>query len=395
MNKLATALLSGVLLGILVVTQVQAATFVINNNDQPGEGFNDPTPVNPTGNNPGTTLGAQRLNAFQFAADQLGARLKSNVPIVVDAKFVLAQSGCAPGNATLGSTGATLLVSDFHNAPRSDTFYPIALANALAGRDLDDAADIGGAFNGDIDNNNQCLSGVSWYYGFDDNPPGKDINFIATAVHELIHGLGFASFAELSTGKFSDGTPDIYSVFIRDLTQGATWPNLTAPQRAASVVNDGNVVWDGPSAISNGAPTLSDGTNQGRIQLFAPNPQQPGSSISHWDTAVSPDALMEPFETGNMFITQAGIGLASCVLQDIGWTLINNTRCPDGVPISEPSDPGDMGEGENPPPDTDDGDGILSGGGGGGGCTLGGGPADPLLPLLVLLSLLVLYRRRA
>ena len=60
-----------------------AATFVIVNGDGPGEGFNDPTPAAPIGGNSGTTVGQQRLNAFQYAANIWGARLTSSVPIRV------------------------------------------------------------------------------------------------------------------------------------------------------------------------------------------------------------------------------------------------------------------------------------------------------------------------
>src|SRR4029453_18324894 len=64
-----------------------AAKVTIVNNDGPGEGFNDPTPVVPVGGNPGTTLGQQRLIAFQYAADLWGATLDSNVEIDVRAAF--------------------------------------------------------------------------------------------------------------------------------------------------------------------------------------------------------------------------------------------------------------------------------------------------------------------
>jgi hypothetical protein len=63
------------------------ATFVINNLDGPGEGFNDLTAVAPVAGNPGATLGAQRLNAFQAAADAWGQILDSPVTIVVDANM--------------------------------------------------------------------------------------------------------------------------------------------------------------------------------------------------------------------------------------------------------------------------------------------------------------------
>ena len=45
-----------------------AATIVIVNQNAVGVGFNDPSAVAPVGGNPGTTLGQQRLLAFQHAA---------------------------------------------------------------------------------------------------------------------------------------------------------------------------------------------------------------------------------------------------------------------------------------------------------------------------------------
>ena len=55
-----------------------AATITVVNLDSPGEGFNDPSAPDPdstNGGNTGATLGAQRLNAFQFAANIWGGLL--------------------------------------------------------------------------------------------------------------------------------------------------------------------------------------------------------------------------------------------------------------------------------------------------------------------------------
>src|SRR6266487_109630 len=68
-------------------TAFSATTITILNNDSAGVGFNDTTPVSPVGNNPGTTLGQQRLDAFQFAANIWGAILNSNTPIVIRASW--------------------------------------------------------------------------------------------------------------------------------------------------------------------------------------------------------------------------------------------------------------------------------------------------------------------
>src|SRR5580765_8043726 len=106
------------------------AQFVIVNINAAGVGFNDPTPAAPVGGNTGTTLGQQRLIAFQHAAEIWSARLDSNVPIRIRAQFI------SLGAGVLGSAGPVSVVRDFPNAPLPGTWYHVALANALAGVDL-------------------------------------------------------------------------------------------------------------------------------------------------------------------------------------------------------------------------------------------------------------------
>ena len=72
----------------LLTTFAEArATIQIINLDGPGEGFNDTTPVAPVGGNPATTLGAQRLFAFNYAASLWAQQLDSNVTIRIQAAF--------------------------------------------------------------------------------------------------------------------------------------------------------------------------------------------------------------------------------------------------------------------------------------------------------------------
>ena len=63
------------------------AQIIIVNVNAPGVGFNDPTPAAPVDGNTGTTLGEQRLIAFQYAASLWAARLDSSVPIRIRAQF--------------------------------------------------------------------------------------------------------------------------------------------------------------------------------------------------------------------------------------------------------------------------------------------------------------------
>jgi len=92
---------TGVLFAALVTGRAQAAIIVVDNLDVPGTGLNDETPTAPVGGNPGTTLGQQRLNALQYAADIWGSILASDVPILVAASF---------SPLSCGSTSATLYV---------------------------------------------------------------------------------------------------------------------------------------------------------------------------------------------------------------------------------------------------------------------------------------------
>ena len=69
------------------IGSASAATIIPVNMNAPGVGLNDPTPATPVGGNPGTTIGQQRVIAYQFAADLWGAILESEEPIRVRAQF--------------------------------------------------------------------------------------------------------------------------------------------------------------------------------------------------------------------------------------------------------------------------------------------------------------------
>jgi hypothetical protein len=344
-----------------VAPPVLAASIVVNNMDGPGEGFNDPTPVAPVGGNNGTTLGQQRLNLFQKAAEIWGATIQSDVPIIIQANFD--PLTCDAGSAVLGAAAAVTLARDFTGAPLPNTWYHIALANALSGIDLAPADDdISATFNSSIDNNSNCLTGINWYLGYDHNH-GNDIDLLVVLLHEFAHGLGFSAFANLSNGRFINGTPDIYSYFTLDNSTGLHWNEMTNNQRKASATNTGNVVWDGPAVFAGAAGFLTGGTDPaGNPRLYAPNPVQSGSSISHFDTAANPSLLMEPAITPNL---GSDLDLTDEQLFDVGWTPAAVDTDGDGLPDSVETNTGiyngptDTGTDPNVP-DTD-GDGLDDG----------------------------------
>lgn len=294
-----------------------AATIVINNNDGPGEGFNDPTVVPALPGNPNTTLGAQRLYAFTYAANIWGQCLISPVTIVVNAQ--MNPQFCDPTSAVLGSAGATTVHANFGGAPKVNTWYPAALANSLNGSDLNGATpDINATFNSSINNDPGCLGGYNWYYGTDQNPPAFNIDFITVVAHEIGHGLGFQTF-QSQAGVWFSGLQDTYGT---NMYHGGAappdYPSMTNAQRGICNISDPSLRWDG-ACVKLTAPTIltAGGGGLGRARLHGPSPYQPGSSLSHWSTALAPDQLMEPFYAGpNHTIT-----LELQLLKDCGWVL--------------------------------------------------------------------------
>ncbi|MFK5948344.1 MAG: hypothetical protein QM500_06205, partial [Methylococcales bacterium] len=149
----------------LCSTPLHATQIVIVNLDGAGEGFNDNTAVSPVGGNSGTTIGEQRLQVFEFAAKVWESLINSNVIIQVEARFD--PLTCTSTSAVLGSAGTKSVQRNFTNAPISNTWYSVAQANSLANSDLNSSADISATFNGDLDNNSNCLGNYNWYYGLD------------------------------------------------------------------------------------------------------------------------------------------------------------------------------------------------------------------------------------
>lgn len=229
-----------------------AATITIINNDGAGEGFNDPTPAAPIGGNSGTTVGQQRLIVFQTAANVWGSILTS--PVVIRVRSNFDPLTCTATGAVLGSAGPISADIDFPGAPVSSTWYVAALADKLSGTNRDPANDdISARFNSNLGQAN-CLTGRFWYYGLDGNE-GNNVDLLPVILHELGHGLGFLTLANSSSGALFNGSPDAFLRFLFDNSTGLHWSEMTNSQRAASAINTGHLVWDGP-AVTFKAPLV-------------------------------------------------------------------------------------------------------------------------------------------
>lgn len=219
-----------------------AATITIVNGDAPGVGFNDPAPAAPVGGNTGTTLGAQRLNAFQAAAAKWGATLDSTVPIRVLATWEALP--CTGSAAVLGSAGALEVFSDFPGAPQPNAWYGKAETNKLIGFDADpDTPDIRARFNVNLGQPG-CFTGSPFYLGLDNNH-GPNTDLVTVLLHEFAHGLGFQTYTDDETGELLAGVPSIWDYFLLDTTTGKLWKDMSDAERAASAIKTGKLVWNG------------------------------------------------------------------------------------------------------------------------------------------------------
>ncbi|NHZ79826.1 peptidase [Massilia sp. CCM 8695] len=221
-----------------------AATITIVNTNAPNIGFNDPTPVQPVGGNSGRTLGAQRLIAFQQAADIWGRTITSPVPVRVAASFE--PLPCDADGAVLGSAGALEVFADFPNAPKANTWYPGALASKLARTDLatPGEAHIRARFNSRLGLFPDCMPGSGFYLGLD-RKAGDQIDLVAVLLHELAHGLGFQNFTDEGTGEFFLGIPSIWDYFLVDIRNNKAWINMKDDERRRSAIGGATLSWNG------------------------------------------------------------------------------------------------------------------------------------------------------
>ena len=220
------------------------ATVIVVNANAPNVGFNDPTPAAPVGGNAGTTLGAQRLIAFQYAADLWGSTISSAVPVRISATFE--DLPCDANSAVLGAAGAAEIFSDFANAPKK-AWYPSALASKLAGTDIASAGapHIRARFNARLGLFPDCLPGAPFYLGTD-NQHGDQVDLVSVLLHEIAHGLGFQSFTDDETGAQYENLPSVWDFFLVDSRTDRPWVSMSDDERRLSAISGPYLAWNGP-----------------------------------------------------------------------------------------------------------------------------------------------------
>lgn len=245
--------------------------------------------------------------AFQFAADIWAGKLFSPVGITIEAQW----TDLGPG--VVGEAATSRFVRDFPHTPREGSYYPVALANSLAGRDLaPDQPDINAEFN----------STFNWYFGTDGKCPSGKTDLVSVVLHELGHGLGFTLPTELTAGVGAFGSVDAPATFALDaFIVNGSGQNLT--RAFGNPSPDLGTQFTGNSLFLNGAATIAGagGTN---AKLYVPPSWHAGTSISHLDETTYPagnaNSLMTPYIGWAESIHEPG-PITMGLFLDLGWTL--------------------------------------------------------------------------
>ena len=232
--------------------------------------------------------------AVQAAIDVWSENFSSTVPINVNVSW-----GRASSYGILAAASAKNNFANFPNAPDKTLYYAAALANALAGKDIDPTAP---------ELEITITSDAPWYYGTDGKCPPKSYDLESVILHEMGHGLGFISgnyYDQYSGyGRIDQPTPfDAYA----QLPDGRRLADMPSPSIETGKALTSPLYWSGENAIK---------ANNGiKPPLYAPSIYEPGSSVSHLDERTfsqsGANSVMTPnLDSGEVFHLPGSLLLA-------------------------------------------------------------------------------------
>ena len=225
-----------------------------------------------------TNFPAWAKKDVQAAIDIWSANFASSVPISVEASWARSSDGI------LGSARPGNFFSAFEGAPDSSLWYASALANALAGVDLDTTKP---------EIVIRANSAANWNQRNDGKPTTSEYDLKSAFIHEIGHGLGF-----LSTDGYDPylrmgilDQPTIFSAYLQT-TAGHRVSDIESPSAELGRALTSTLEWSGPLGIQENGGV--------KPRLFTPSRYESGSSVSHLDEATFSSAGANSIMTPNL-----------------------------------------------------------------------------------------------
>ena len=239
---------------------------------------------------------------FEKAAATWSTVFSSDVPINVYVKWASLATN------VLGSAGTNANIRNFVGANRLNTFYPIALAEKMAHKNLNGTnPDIVATFNSDF---------TAWYIGTDGMPTINQIDLYSVVLHEMGHGLGFIGQVSVTSGQAEYPYPGIFDQYMINAANVALMDTNSFKNPSAALytqLTSGKINLSSPSILRN---------NGSAGKLYTPATFSDGSSIYHVDQVKykvgDANALMTP-QIARGEVTRSVGPIVTSAFNDFGW----------------------------------------------------------------------------
>jgi hypothetical protein len=216
--------------------------------------------------------------AIQAAIDTWSENFSSTVDVKVNISWAR--------SSNYGVLAAASSVSNFvfPEAPDKTLYYASALANSIAGRDLD---------KNKPEMEITITSTAPWYLGTDGNCPKNLYDLQSVILHEMGHGLGFisGSYYDEFSGAARIEMPTPFDAYAQ-LPDGRRLADMPSPSLETGRAMTTSLVWSGENGIR--------ANNNVKPKLFTPSVYEPGSSVSHLDEATFKDSTLDAVMTPNL-----------------------------------------------------------------------------------------------
>ncbi len=261
--------------------------------------------------------------AFQEAVDIWSTLIESDIPIRISANWRIIEDASGSLNTILGGANPGTYYRNFDGAQQMQTWYPVALAEKMAKKELNapEEIDIFAQFNSAY---------PKWYLGTDGVPQPGRTDFVSVVLHEIGHGLGITKGYDVngSNGEVSSFFSPfhvVYDHFIENILDANLVRSFIPPSSELKTELTSNGLFFRTPQLAKVSVN-----NDSRAILFAPAQYQSGSSIAHLDEGIydgTINALMTP-QIGTAEVLHDPGPIVMKMLADMGWVHMQLKHAP-------------------------------------------------------------------